>query len=378
MKQSTGLLCLIQPALPLLHKKENQTFREKLFKEKNVLQVIDFTTLRRVLFPSATVPTCAIFIQNTEKRKEYITHIVIRRTNPSKERLYFEIDTYDIHSVNQKDAPNNYAWKSNLFGGYRLYNLIQRINKNKDLKKLENVIESEESKLIKNYSLLKIVENNYFPKFSNSQKIIKYFSDNYSFLVAYIAGKSTRQGIDRPYDVLKSDFLSLPIIKDKITLTIADKILAEDIAKYKVIEFGQGENAVTNKEIQVKKEILPLAIKEFATTYLDALNSIYSIDNKKISLKEVFNTPACFVLCFEYGNQSYQLETITNKDNLNLIALVKDNTTETIIIKRITIIYSQNKIFIIKPKQLRYWLKSTALLDADTTITDIINLNLLK
>ena len=378
LKQNTGLLCLIQPALPLLHKKENQSFREKLFKEKNVLQVIDFTTLRRVLFPSATVPTCAIFIQNTEKRKEDITHIVIRRTKPSKERLYFEIDTYDIHSVNQKDARNNYAWKSNLFGGYRLYNLIQRINKNKELKKLENIIESEESKLITNYSLLKIVENNYFPKFSNSQKTIKYFSENYSFLVAYIAGKSTRQGIDRPYDVLKSDFLNLPIIKDKSALTIADKILAEDIAKYKVTEFGQGENAVTNKEIQVKKEILPIAIKEFANTYLDALNSIYSIDNKKISLIEVFNTPACFILCFEYGKQSNQLEKITNRDNVNLIPLVKDNTTETIIIKRITIIYSQNKIFIIKPKQLRYWLKSTALLDADTTIADIINLNLLK
>ncbi len=407
LKQSTGLLCLIQPALPLLHKKENQTFREKLFKEKNVLQVIDFTTLRRVLFPSATVPTCAIFIQNTEKKKENITHIVIRRTNPSKERLFFEIDPYDIHSVNQKDAPNNYAWKSNLFGGYRLYNLIQRTFAENSNVKLKEFI--KQTHIVKNLSLIedKVTQTNslffetkitegIFPKyvnqstksnaqllglFDNKNKIDflrKYLDKNSNLLVSFIAGTSSRQGLDRPYDVLASDFLNLPIVNDERTITIADKILTNDIAKYKIAEFGQGENAVTNKEIQVEKEILPLAIEEFANTYLDALNSIYSNDNKKISLKEVFNTPSCFVLCFEYGNQIYQLEKITNRDNVNLIALVKYSTTETIIVKRITIIYSQNKIFIIKPKQLRYWLKSTALLDADTTIADIINLNLLK
>ena len=195
--------------------------------------------------------------------------------------------------------------------------------------------------------------------------------------MAFIAGTSSRQGLDRPYDVLVSDFLNLPIIKHESTLTIADKILTDDIANYKVTEFGQGENAITNKEIQVKKDTLPVEIQRFSNTYLDALNSIYKKSNKKVSLKEVYNTPACFVLCFEYGNKDYQIGKINNQDNMNLLSLINDDTSKTITIKKIAIIYSHNRIFIIKPKQLRYWLKSTALLDADTTIADIVNLNLL-
>src|SRR5690606_2410099 len=120
LKERTGLLCLVQPALPLLHKKENVLFRKKLFSSHNVLQIIDFTTLRRVLFPSATVPTCAIFLENSETKRESITHVVIKRTNPSKERLFFEIDPYDIQYVSLENAHLGYSWKCNLFGGYKL------------------------------------------------------------------------------------------------------------------------------------------------------------------------------------------------------------------------------------------------------------------
>ena len=80
--------------------------------------------------------------------------------------------------------------------------------------------------------------------------------------------------------------------------------------------------------------------------------------------------------CFEYSEQTYTVENIINKNHLDLSALIEDKYVRTAVIKKIAIIYNQNKIFIIKPRQLRYWLKSTALLDADTTIADIINLNL--
>lgn len=35
--------------------------------------------------------------------------------------------------------------------------------------------------------------------------------------------------------------------------------------------------------------------------------------------------------------------------------------------------YSQNRIVLIKPKQLRYWLESIALRDVDDTFDDIIS-----
>lgn len=376
LKKESGLLCLIQPALPLLHKKDNEGFRQELFFNHNVLQIIDFTTLRRILFPSATIPTCAIFIENSKKKNDEITHVVIRRTNPSKERLYFEIDTYDVHSVKRENAFSNYCWKSNLFGGYRLFNLVNRIISGNKYEKVENVIGKTEIQQITNYSLLKIVKERTFPVFIKSNSLEKYFDKYYAFLVAYIAGTSTRQGIDRPYDVLKSDFLKLPLISEN-TLTKADAILVNDIAEYKISEFGNGENANTNKEIQVKSNNkIPNSLVDYSNVYLDALNSVYYVSNKKFSLKTFYNTPACFIMHYEYSDYDYTVEIIKN-NGIDLSTLISDKT-QTLNINKISLIYSQNQILIIKPKQLRYWLKSIALLDVDTTIADIINLNLLK
>ncbi|MCB0538993.1 MAG: N-6 DNA methylase [Bacteroidetes bacterium] len=376
LKKESGLLCLIQPALPLLHKKDNETFRQELFSNHTVLQIIDFTTHRRILFPSATIPTCAIFIENSEKKNNEITHVVIRRTNPSKERLYFEIDTYDVHSVKRENASLSYTWKSNLFGGYRLLNLVERIKSGNEYEKIENVISKAETQPITNYSLLKIVEEKTFPAFVKSNSLKEYFDKYYSFLVAYIAGTSTRQGIDRPYDVYKSDFLKLPII-DKNTLTKADVILVNDISKYRISEFGNGEKADTNKEIQVKaNNKLPYSLADYSMVYLDALNSVYGVNNKKFSLKTFYNTPACFIMHYEYSGSDNTVEFIKN-GGVNLSTLISQKK-QTIDIRKISLIYSQNQIFILKPKQLRYWLKSVALLDVDTTITDIINLNLIK
>ena len=71
------------------------------------------------------------------------------------------------------------------------------------------------------------------------------------------------------------------------------------------------------------------------------------------------------------------LESIKGQIFFETLTLISDKK-QTINIKKISLIYSQNQIFIIKPKQLRYWLKSVALLDVDTTIADIINLNLVE
>lgn len=376
LKKENGLLCLIQPALPLLHKKKNEVFRQELFSKHNVLQIIDFTTHRRILFPSATIPTCAIFIENSDQKNDVITHVVIRRTNPSKERLYFEIDSYDIQSVKKENASSNYSWKSNLFGGYRLFNLIDRIKSNTRYVNVEKIINETDKRQVTNYSLLKIIKEKTFPAFIKTNSLEKYFDEYHTFLVGYIAGTSTRQGIDRPYDVLKSDFLKLPVI-NKNTLTKADAILVNDIAEYKISEFGNGENSNTNKEIVIKSnDKIPNSLVDFSDVYLDALNSLYDVNNKKFSLKTFYDTPACFIMHYEYSNSVNTVEIIKN-NSIDLSSLINADK-QTIYIKKISFIYSQNQIFIIKPKQLRYWLKSVALLDVDTSIADIINLNFFK
>ncbi|WP_316812671.1 class I SAM-dependent DNA methyltransferase [Pedobacter heparinus] len=77
--RESALLCLIQKSIPLLHTKENEGFRTELFKTYSVPQIIDFTPYRRILFHNVTVPTCAIFIENSPPVNEFISHIVIKR-----------------------------------------------------------------------------------------------------------------------------------------------------------------------------------------------------------------------------------------------------------------------------------------------------------
>ena len=153
--------------------------------------------------------------------------------------------------------------------------------------------------------------------------------------------------------------------------------MVNDIADYKILEFGNGENADTNKEIQVRtSKKIPNSLVDYSDVYLKAINSVYDVNNKKFRLKTFYNTSACFIMHYEYNNSNDTFKIIKN-NNFDLSTLINDKK-QTINNKKISLIYSQNQIFIIKPKQLRYWLKSVALLDVDTIIADIINLNLLE
>ena len=130
-----GLLCLIMPAAPLLY---NNTvkFRKDFFPKHQVLQLLDFTNLKDILYgksgnsKKAKVATTAIFVKKQAPDAEKpITHITVRRTKSVEEKIFFEIDKYDFHYVSQDDAlQNKHIWKCDLLGGGRLNNLINRFS----------------------------------------------------------------------------------------------------------------------------------------------------------------------------------------------------------------------------------------------------------
>ncbi len=125
-----GLLCFVMPSGPLLY---NNTldFRKEFFSRYEVPQIIDLSELRdaSVLF-ERTIATAVVFAYNTPPKQDHtILHITVKRTKTTKEKLFFEIDYYDIHNVSQEAAENDLViWKSNLMGGNQLYYLISRFN----------------------------------------------------------------------------------------------------------------------------------------------------------------------------------------------------------------------------------------------------------
>jgi len=129
-----GLLCLIEPSGPLLYQKD-LGFKRDIFNQYNLLQVIDFTKLADKLWGRKNVATAAVFIQNSSPDYRDVLHLIANRTFSNNNRLFLEFDYYDFHFVSKTDLLNSqFIWKSNLFGGGRLIQLVEKLTNSGNLK----------------------------------------------------------------------------------------------------------------------------------------------------------------------------------------------------------------------------------------------------
>ena len=421
LSEKQGKLCFILPSGPLLYLDDSVSIRKSLFSTYNVSQIIDFTFLRRVLF-QATVATVSIIMDKKPPTKEPVLHITAKRTKQSKERYYFEFDHYDFYDVPKElvvDKIN--VWKCNLLGGLRICDIVDKLNKitpklkdywhtqkitpypdgierkhvfcGNELLKGQDLFSSSTERPVKSENFWGIHHTiiNGFPievtnedfegkdrfraigfqssNTENIEKFKKYIIENADFIRFYIATVSGRQGIRSPYTFYLSDMEKVPLVENlRKCVSETDKIVIEDTAKYTLEEFGKGEKAQINM-LEADESVL----KEFAKVYSDALNVFYHSKNKRYTLTNIQIGDAYFVCDIEYTDQIVTIiETITTDKTIDDL-LFEMNTSKSKKINKIVRSYGDNIIRIIKPKQLRYWLKSKALRDADETFDDILN-----
>jgi hypothetical protein len=128
----TKRVCMIIPSNVLLYDRGSMKYRKQLFADFTVQEIYDFTHLRRDLFhKSADTPVVAIVAYNQVSNRQPINHTVVKRMVSSENRLRFEIDYYDRHSVPfdwAVDDTKQFIWKTNLLGGGRLFQLIYRLS----------------------------------------------------------------------------------------------------------------------------------------------------------------------------------------------------------------------------------------------------------
>jgi hypothetical protein len=127
----SGLLSFVMPSGPLLY---NNTidFRKKFFSNYEVAQIVDLSELRNAsLLFERTISTAVIFAYNQKPAEDHnILHVTVKRSKSIREKLFFEIDHYDMHQVPQELAESDLVvWKSNLLGGSQLYYLVNRFRK---------------------------------------------------------------------------------------------------------------------------------------------------------------------------------------------------------------------------------------------------------
>ena len=440
-----ALLCLIQPSGPLLYQ-QDLNFKKDLFSRYNLLQVVDFTKLADKLWGRKNVATAAVFLQKSVPSNEDVLHLIANRTFSNTNRLFLEFDHYDFHIVNKNAVLiNPYIWKSNLLGGGRIVQLIERLSELRTLG--EFLKEKEHDNWFKGEGFIEkgdrnpaeyITGKNFLPTDSFTEKgieinniavcSIKYFhrprkkqlytpphllirkvlgkekltskfvdeyltfvSDIYSIhspgkdrdelmkisnyiesigslLRFYILATSSRVKVNKATSLYDEDILNLPYPENKseVKLSAAEEIVLTDTILYFL---GSESKNIFEQNLSEKQ------MHHFSNIFCQTLNSIYQSEGKYFQLYKILDAGKYYALHFEYRKGNIKSETEQTKDleeYINHAIPTRKESQENLHVQRIMKVYGRDRIILVKPKQLRYWLPSIALRDADETFADYI------
>lgn len=109
-------------------------------------------------------------------------------------------------------------------------------------------------------------------------------------------------------------------------------------------------------------------LEKFGKIYCRILNSVY----KEFKEGTPLVTPSFICFPFYYGERPSILNQKQDDMENYLNKLIVKQAGKSLKIIRILRIYEENVIYLIKPDQIRYWMKSIAVRDADETFSDLV------
>ena len=182
LTKSTGRVSMIQPASSLLFNRSGPAnrFREKLFSEFKVEEVVNLSTLRFELFENAESPPCIVTMRPTAPDNELLLYISPKQIKPAggadvAESSYsIVIEPHDISQVMPDEAAfESKVWTALAWGGRRDWVLLRRLDSKTSFRELvesgvghgRNGIERG-SRSVRHDELIgrRIIENASFPK----------------------------------------------------------------------------------------------------------------------------------------------------------------------------------------------------------------------
>ncbi len=178
------------------------------------------------------------------------------------------------------------------------------------------------------------------------------------FSSQYLIGKATA--------ILKADIDALPYPtnekeKEDMKLYDIEKVIVNDVLTYSVKFRSNGSKSEAVQPI--KEEDRETIMNNFSTWFLSVMNSVYKdIKTYKTLFIDDF---VCFIV---YKGEKLPEIDIENLDNAEVYLnnlLIQKNISKTIQMTKIITIFDKNVTYLIKPNQLRYWLPSIAIRDAD-------------
>jgi hypothetical protein len=197
-------------------------------------------------------------------------------------------------------------------------------------------------------------------------KAFEKYNDVYRF---FITSTSNKYLIKKATVIHKQDVMSLPYPEDKeeLSLSFVEQILCDDVLDYYTDLLSKGSKSKTNEPANQKE------LKLFSQVFTKALNSIYEQTNKSFYLKKIYDWNEYCMTEFNYGENA-EFEGIEKGSEIDeeIKSLVEAKYGESVYLIKVVKIYQKNKVLLLKPKSLRFWLRSIALKDADEVFSDLI------
>lgn len=303
--------------------------------------------------PSQLTETEGKKLQKLEKKYQKADHLTGKRTLPTEAFNGYGIDESKIYKLEEEFFHRSCKKNVEIFKGPHLL-IKEGISKN------SIPIILREDELSFKDQIIGIHAPNNIEALKEIEQRIK---NNRTYLF-HVAGFSSKYMINRATAILKHDIESLPYPEDEKELELSDleQILVNDVLDYMLDFRRYGEKADSEKTVTHQQ------LSQFSNVYCKVLNSVYK------NFKPYNHIETDSYICFPfYYNDSSTI--IFNKiDGLEdaLDELIKNNIHSNSRIIRMLRVYENNLIYLIKPKQARYWLRSIAIRDADETFSDLV------
>jgi hypothetical protein len=184
-----------------------------------------------------------------------------------------------------------------------------------------------------------------------------------SALRAFASAVSVRLFTQKATTLSGADIVALPFPESRnLDISANEKIIIDDIVEYHRDLIRLGEDALA------MKPSTPSALSSFTHVFSQQVNTIY----KKAPLRalEPQTWPGITCQPFAFGDGAVDWSG-TDELRSKLNTLLHEQRDATLRVTRIARIYDRNFIFLLKPGQLRYWLRSVALRDADETVSEL-------
>ena len=160
------------------------------------------------------------------------------------------------------------------------------------------------------------------------------------------------------------DMLPYPQNSSDLTLSFWEEVLRDDVCDYMAdfVRLGQ--------ESDLLSEAADTAtLKAYAALYVRMLGSVY----ENLHSAEPIFLDGLTCQPFYFG-ECPDVSWVSDGTKENLERLIYDESVHgNLRTIRVLKLYDQNTILIVKPDRLRYWIRSTAIRDADETLTDLVD-----